>query len=188
METIKRDDFKEMKLFKRLVLPYSNWRYFSPLYQAVIFTLFILLLILQNATPTEKGIGTTVILVVWVFIGINIWIRNRQLEFKSISIALKREDFKTIVPLIGHELKWDLSRITQDYIIAFSKSAEYDWLKRVTIIRTKDEILINIISIPGNRPWFGSGGIKKNYGEIFEQHIQHYIERDFRKDIEDLIG
>ncbi|NOQ72161.1 MAG: hypothetical protein GQ574_09175 [Crocinitomix sp.] len=187
METIKRKDFNQMTYEKRLVLPWSLNLFHSPFYLMLAAAIFALYLCIRNY---QIGIMPFIWLILGIilFAFIGIARRDQKRNFKTIPISLKRKRFKFVLTQVGQSLKWDLENVTQDYIIAHSICPKYKWKRRVTILRTKDAILVNMICIPHLLPLIGNGGIHRNYGEILEKNIREITERDMSKELQNLLG
>jgi len=85
-------------------------------------------------------------------------IQYRRLNFKKIKTKLTSKDFKSITQKAGDEMNWSFISLNSNYALAFTRFNWASWGERITIIRCENEILINSICDPDNRPSVTSWG------------------------------
>jgi len=187
METIKRKDFELMTFQKKLVLPFSPRVYYSPFYYVLIGAITILVLFIKSYRDGMMPLiwGILIIAIIALY---GIWRRDQNRNFKTIKIPLKRKRFKYVLTQVGNSLDWEMSTVKQDYIIVYSVCPKYSWKRRITILRTKDELLVNMICVPKLRPLLGRGGIEREYAEILEKNIRKITDRDMSETLENLLN
>ncbi len=71
-----------------------------------------------------------------------------KLRYKTIAISLPPKEFKIRVQEIGDELGWSFGTLNQNEAVAYSQDNFIGWFERITIIRKKNELLINSIENP----------------------------------------
>ena len=168
-----------MKESNRLKL--SNWQLFWH-FLVVPFILIIPILNLYSVfeievTGTYNGVRSTQEhlsvglpwLILAVIFGI---IQYRRLNFRQLDTKLTAEEFKAIVVEAGQEMNWNFINLTKDYAIAVTGFNWASWGERITIIRKENEILINSICDPDNRPSVSSWGQNKKNINAFEKRIK----------------
>lgn len=99
-------------------------------------------------------------------------IQRHRLKFKTIDVSVDYDRFHHAVKQTAKELKWNISEMTNDFVIAQSGFNWKSWGERITIIHDKDKILFNSICDPGKRPSVTSFGMNKLNLRTFEQFIR----------------
>jgi len=176
---MKQTWIKKIKETNRLKL--SKWQLFWH-YSVVSFILIIPLMNLYSmfeieVTGTYTGVRTTQEhlsvglpwLIPAIIFGI---IQYRRLNFKSIETELTPEKFKSIAEQAGKEMNWNFMNLTKDYAIAFTGFNWLSWGERITIVRKDNEVLINSICDPDNRPSVSSWGQNRKNINAFKKRIK----------------
>ena len=168
-----------MKETKRLKL--SNRQLFWH-YSVVPFILIIPVLNLYSVfeievTGTYTGVRSTQELLnvglPWLIPAVILTvIQYRRLNFKRINARLTSEEFKSIAKQAGQEMNWSFMKLTKDYAIAITCFNWASWGERITIIRKENEILINSICDPDNRPSVSSWGQNRKNISAFKKRIK----------------
>lgn len=167
-----------MKETNRLKL--SNWQLFWH-YSIVPFILIIpitnLYFVFQiEVTGTYTGVMSTQehlnIGLPWLIPSIILAIiQYRRLNFKRLNRRLKPEEFKSIAEEAGKEMNWTFMKLTKDYAIAITGFNWASWGERITIIRKENEVLINSICDPDNRPSVSSWGQNRKNINAFKKRM-----------------
>lgn len=171
---------KIMKDTNRLKL--SNWQ----LFWHYSITPFILIIPIMNlysvfqieVTGTYTGVRSTQEhlnvglpwLIPAMFFAI---IQYHKLSFKRLNTQLSPEKFKSIIYQTGHEMNWNFIYLTKDYAIAITGFNWASWGERITIIRKENEIIINSICDPDNRPSVSSWGQNRKNINALKKRIKN---------------
>ena len=99
-------------------------------------------------------------------------IQYQRLNFKKINRKTDVDEFKEAVTKAGEEMKWNITNLTKDYAIAITGFNWASWGERITIVRKPNEILINSICDPDNRPSVSSWGQNRKNIETFKKYIK----------------
>lgn len=99
-------------------------------------------------------------------------VQYRRLNFKRLKVTLTSEEFIFITKQAGGEMNWRLENLTKDYAVAITGFNWGSWGERVTIIRKENEILINSICDPDNRPSVSSWGQNRKNIKAFKKRIK----------------
>lgn len=176
---MKQTWIKIMKETNRLKL--SNWQLFWH-YSIVPFILIIPIMNLYSVlqievTGTYTGVRSTQehlsVGLPWLVPAIIFAIiQYRRLNFKKLNTHLTPEEFKTIAEQAGEEMNWNFMNLTKDYAIAITGFNWASWGERITIIRKENEILINSICNPDNRPSVSSWGQNRKNINAFIKRIK----------------
>ena len=168
-----------MKETNRLKL--SNWQLFWH-YSIVPFILIIPIMNLYSVfqievTGTYTGVRSTEehlsAGLPWLIPAIIFAIiQYRRLNFKKLNKRLTPQEFKTIAEQAGEEMNWNFMNLTKDYVIAVTGLNWASWGERITIIRKENEILINSICDPDNRPSVSSWGQNRKNINAFKKRIK----------------
>ena len=100
------------------------------------------------------------------------FIQHRRLYFKRIPGTLTPEEFKEAVQEAGKEMDWNFLNLTKNYAIAITGFNWFSWGERITIIRRKNEILINSICDPDNKPSVTSWGQNRKNIQALKKTIK----------------
>ncbi len=168
-----------MKDTNRLKL--SNWQLFWH-YSIVPFILIVPIMNLYSVfqievTGTYTGVRSTeehlIVGLPWLIPAIIFAIiQYRRLNFKRLNARLTSEEFKSIAEQAGQEMNWHFMNLTKDYVIAITGFNWVSWGERITIIRKENEILINSICDPDNRPSVSSWGQNRKNINAFRKRIK----------------
>lgn len=99
-------------------------------------------------------------------------IQYRRLNFKKLNKHITPQEFKIIAEQAGKEMNWNFMNLTKDYAVAVSSFNGASWGERITIIRKENEILINSICNPDNRPSVSSWGQNRKNINAFKKRIK----------------
>lgn len=181
---MKQTWIKIMKQTNRLKL--SNWQLFWH-YSVIPFILIIPVMSLYyvfeiEVTGTYTGVRSTQELLTvglpWLIPAIIFAVvQYRRLNFKKLNKHLTPEEFKAIVVQAGQEMNWNFINLTKDYAIAITGFSWVSWGERITIIRKENEILINSICDPDNRPSVSSWGQNRKNINTFKKSIKPVLNK-----------
>ena len=106
-------------------------------------------------------------------------IQYRRLNFKRLNTNLTAEEFKSIAEQAGQKMNWNFLNLTNDYVIAITGFNWASWGERITIIRKENEILINSICDPDNRPSISSWGRNRKNVNAFKKRINNVKQNSY---------
>ena len=100
------------------------------------------------------------------------FIQRHGLKFKTIDVSVDNDTFHHAVKKTAKELDWNISEMTNDFVIAKSGFSWKSWGERITIIHDKDKILFNSICDPDRMTSVASFGMNKLNRKTFEQFLE----------------
>ena len=121
----------------------------------------------NSTSPIDFTFGYIWILPAIIFYFI---LRNR-LKFKIIDVSIDNDRFHHAMKQAANEFKWNISEMTNDFVVAQSGFSWRSWGERITIINDKNKILFNSICDPDKRTSVSSFGMNKVNRRMFEQFI-----------------
>lgn len=162
------EETNRLKLTKKQMF----WHYSSVLFILIIPIMNLYSIFEIEVTNTYTGVRTTQDhlraglpwFVPALLFGL---IQYRRLNFQKLKAKLSGEEFKLLAIEAGKEMNWNFTELTNDYAIAITGFNWVSWGERITLIRKNDEILVNSICDPDNRPSVTSWGQnRKNINAI----------------------
>jgi len=100
--------------------------------------------------------------------------QHQRLKFKKIDAVLTEYEFKEIAKKAGLKMNWKLERLTGNSAIAFTGlNWGGSWGERITIIRDRDEILINSIHDPDKLISFALWGQNRKNIKAFKLILEN---------------
>ena len=121
----------------------------------------------NSTNPIDLEFGYMWVLLAVIFF----FIQRHRLRFKIINVSINSDTFHNTVKQTAKELEWDITQMTNSFVIAKSSFSWRSWGEQITIIHDKDKILFNSICDPDNRPSVASFGMNKINRKTFEKFL-----------------
>ena len=120
----------------------------------------------------------------WIFLIISILVffyKWTNLRFKEINLIASDKSFNEAIRKTAQQLEWKIIKETSNFLIAKSHHNLGSWGEHITIIKQENNILINSICDPEERPAISSwGGNNKNI-KCFIKNIKQFTKSNDSK-------
>ena len=99
------------------------------------------------------------------------FIQRHRLKFTVINISVDNNTFHDAVKQTAKALEWDITQMTNEFVVAKSGFSWRSWGEQITILHDNNKILFNSICDPDNRPSVASFGMNKVNRKTFEKFL-----------------
>jgi len=132
-----------------------------------------ILLNISNSKPIKQN-SLLIFLIPLTLALIFFIIQSRRLKFRIIKTNLPKHKLDNLIEKVAQELKWFPYETDNDYIVAKTYPSLWSgsWGERITIIFTKNQVLINSICDPDRASSITSMGRNKKHVNKLVQEIE----------------
>ena len=100
-------------------------------------------------------------------------LQSKRLRFKKIIISTDKEKFKNALEITAKELKWEIDFYSDNFVRAHRNwNWTGSWGEMITVIREKDQILINSICDPNTISSVLSWGMNGKNINTFKRNLK----------------
>ncbi|MBL0183887.1 MAG: hypothetical protein IPP96_17015 [Chitinophagaceae bacterium] len=123
----------------------------------------------------SKVITTKDLLIVLIPLGIALLfyiLQSNRLKFQEVDTNLSKQQLKDIIEKVANQLGWFPKEVNDNYIVAITHPSLWSgsWGEQITILFTKNKILINSICDPGRASSITSmGRNRKHVNKLIEE-------------------